>query len=336
VLGGILCVAILAGGLCFGWTWWRLQRFLEATDDAYVEADISTIAPRVAGLVREIRVADNQPVLRGAELVVIDDRDLQARLAEVRARRSARHAAMNSLDRESSLQSAAVARASADVESASAERERAELDRSRYEELATSQLVSRQRVELARLDARKMQSALTAARATLVLEQRRADLLIARKEEIGASIRESEAAVAQAEHDDDSTIVRAPIDGVVGNRKVRVGQYVHVGTAMMALTPLGATYVIANFKETQVRRMRPGQRAAIEVDAYPGTRVTGMVESLAPAAGSRFALLPPENATGNFTRIVQRIPVRIRLLPDHPLAGRIRPGMSATATVDTR
>ena len=329
-------MAILAGGVCLAWTWWTLQRFLEETDDASVEADISVIAPRVAGLVREIRVADNQPVLRGAELVVIDDRDLQARLAEVRARSSARRAAMNSLDRESSLQSAAVARASADVESASAECERAERDQSRYEELASSQLVSSQRVELARLDARKMQSALTAARATLVLEQRRADLVTARKEEIGASIRESDAGVAQAEHDDDSTIVRAPIDGVVGNRKVRVGQYVHVGTAMMALTPLRATYIVANFKETQVRRMRPGQRAAVEVDAYPGTRLAGTVESLAPAAGSRFALLPPENATGNFTRIVQRIPVRIRLLPDHPLVGRIRPGMSATATVDTR
>jgi membrane fusion protein (multidrug efflux system) len=336
ILGGILFVLLLAGGVLFSWKWWTLGRFLQRTDNAYVEADISVIAPKVAGLVSQILVTDNQSVPRGTRLVLIDDRDLHARLEEARARLAGRAAALESFKRESELQSAAVERASADVESATAEDERAERDLGRYEQLARARLISPQGAELATIEARKTQAALTSARAALAVEQRRIRLIAARREEVVAAIAEAQANVAQAELDLESAVVRAPVDGVVGNRKVRVGQYVHAGTPLMAVTPLSSTYIVANFKETQLERMRPGQPVTIDLDAYPSNRLEGAIESLAPAAASRFALLPPENATGNFTKIVQRIPVRVRLQSDHALLGRIRPGMSAIATVDTK
>jgi membrane fusion protein, multidrug efflux system len=177
---------------------------------------------------------------------------------------------------------------------------------------------------------------LNAEEALLGVERRRAQLIAARREEALAAIDEAEAVFAQAKFDRDSAVVRSPVDGVVSNRTVRMGQYVRAGSPMMAVTPLAQIYVVANFKETQMEHMRPGQPVSIAVDAYPGEFLAGTIESLAPAAGSRFAMLPPENATGNFTKIVQRIPVRIRLAPDHPLAGRLRAGMSVVATVDTK
>jgi membrane fusion protein, multidrug efflux system len=333
---GILIPVVLAGVALLGGRWWVLGRFLERTDNAYVEADISVVAPRVSGHVQEILVTDNEPVRQGTELVRIDDRELQAQFAEARARLSARRAALEGLEREARLQSAQVSRVMAEVESSTAELDRTRLDLARYEELARARLISQQRLELARVEARKTHAAQTASLAALAVERRRAELVSARREEMRAQLREAEAAVVRADLDRESTVVRAPIDGVVGNRSVRVGQYVRTGTPMMAISPLRTTYVVANFKETQLERMRPGQSVAIEVDAYPDSRLAGVLESVAPAAGSRFALLPPQNATGNFTKIVQRIPVRILLPRDHELVGRIRPGMSVVAIVDTR
>jgi membrane fusion protein (multidrug efflux system) len=333
---GISAVTLLGIAVQAGWKWWSLGRFQQRTDNAYVEADISIIAPRVAGYVRAVPVMDNQSVRAGDVLVRIEDRELQAHLAEARARLAARLAALDTLDRESALQRSAISRATAELESAVASNERAELDVVRYLELSRRQLVSRQRVEDSEVETRKARAALAAARAALAVEQRRTDLIAARREEAQAAITEARAVVARVEFDAQGAVIHAPIDGIVGNRTVRVGQYVRPGTALMAVAPLQSVYVIANFKETQLERMRPGQHAALQIDAYPGTSLRGVIHSFAPAAGSRFTILPPENATGNFTKIVQRIPVRIDLRSDHPLAGRIRPGMSVVATVDAR
>jgi membrane fusion protein, multidrug efflux system len=333
---GILSAVLLATAGGFGWYWWTAGRYLESTHNAYVEADISVVAPKVAGYVREVRVTDNESVRRGVALAVIDGREVEARLLEARARHSARLAALESLKREAELQSSTVVRARADVESAAAEHDRATLDLARYEGLSKAHLISAQRLDLARAEVRKTRAALESAQAALAVEQRRVALIASRHEEARAAMAEAGAAVTQAELDVENMIVRAPVDGMVGNRTVRIGQYVRAGTPMMVVAPLRSTYVIANFKETQLGQMRPGQRVTLDFDAYPETSLAGKIESFAPAAGSRFAILPPENATGNFTKIVQRIPVRIRLPAEHALSGRIRPGMSVIATVDTR
>jgi membrane fusion protein, multidrug efflux system len=333
---GIFAAALLAMCASFGWQWWTQGRFLERTDNAYVEADISIIAPKVAGYVLKVQITDNEAVSSGNELVVIDDRELQAHLDEAKARLATRLAALETLERESVLQRSAVARASADLESASAEHERAKLDLARYRELSRNKLVSQQQLELSGAETRKTQAALASAQAALAVEQRRVDVVAARRKEAQAAVIEMRATLALTEFDLENATVRAPMDGVVGNRMVRVGQYVTAGTPMMAVAPLQSVYVVANFKETQLERLRPGQSVVLELDAYPETPLTGIVESFAPAAGSRFTILPPQNATGNFTKIVQRIPVRIGFPSHHPLVGKLRPGMSVIATVDVR
>jgi membrane fusion protein (multidrug efflux system) len=333
---GIFAAALLAASATYGSRWWTQGRFLERTDNAYVEADISIVAPKVAGYVRQVRITDNEVVTSGSELAVIDDRELQAHFDEAEARLATRRAALETLDRESALQRSAVARASADLESASAEHERARLDLARYRELSRNRLISQQQLERSGAETTKTQAALASAHAALAVEQRRVDVVAARRKEAQAAVIEMQAALALAALDVENATVRAPMDGVVGNRMVRVGQYVTAGTPMMAIAPLQSVYVVANFKETQLERMRPGQSVALELDAYPATPLTGIVESFAPAAGSRFTILPPQNATGNFTKIVQRIPVRIGFSSRHPLVGKLRPGMSVVATVDVR
>jgi len=336
IAAGILAAVLLATAAVSAWRWWSVGRFQQRTDNAYVEADISVVAPRLAGYVRVVEVTDNQPVHAGDVLVLIDDRELRAHLAEAHARFTARLAALETLSRETELQHSMVARAAAELESTVAENERAKLDSVRYRELSHKQLISRQRVEDADVDARKAQAALASAQAALAVEQRRTELIAARHEEAQAAVAEARAVVAQANFDVQNAVICAPIDGIVGNRTVRVGQYVRAGTALMAVAPLQSIYVVANFKETQLARMRAGQHATLQIDAYPETELVGVIDSFAPAAGSRFTILPPENATGNFTKIVQRIPVRIELRSGHPLAGKIRPGMSVIATVDAR
>jgi membrane fusion protein (multidrug efflux system) len=319
-----------------GWYWWRVARFIESTDDAFVQADISAISPKVEGYVREVRVTDNQEVKSGDVLVVIDHRDFAAKVDQARANRDVQHAALAMLETRRIWQQAVIDQAAAAVASAEAELRRAQLELVRQRDLAKADVASRQKFEAADADARKAEAGLARASAALAAERDQLGVLDAERRQDEARLRQAEASLQLAQNDLDDTVIRAPVDGVIGNKGVQVGQLVKAGTLLLAVVPLPRVYVVANFKETQLAGMRPGQPVSLTVDALPGRTLRGFIESLAPASGALFSLLPPENATGNFTKIVQRVPVRIALAPDEPLLAQLRPGLSAVVQIDTR
>jgi membrane fusion protein, multidrug efflux system len=329
-------VVLLVFGAGGGWYWWTSWRFLQSTDDAYVQSDVSLISPKIEGYIKEVRVRDNEPVAAGQVLFVVDDRDFGAKLAQAEAAVVTAEASVATYATRLKLQQAMIDQAAASLRSAEADLSRAQLDYKRYTALATSDYASRQRYESADADARKADAALGKARAALVAEQSQLAVLESQKREEEAKLTQARAALQLAKNDLDNTVIRAPVAGIAGNRAGQTGQYVKPGTQLLSLVPLPRVFVTANFKETQLTRMRPGQPAEISVDAYPDQPLQGRVESFAPGSGAQFSLLPPDNATGNFTKIVQRVPVRIAVPADGPLARLLRPGLSVTVTVDTR
>jgi len=318
-----------------------------STEAAYVEADSSTVAPRVRGLVAEVLVADNQTVRRGQPLVRIDPEEFDARLAaaqadllDAQARMTSARSALVALDAEERLAGANVRAAATAIRAADAENVRAAADGRRYEALADTGAVARRDVERFRAAAVSAQSAADRSRAQYAVSLGQSDVTRARRatllaaiDQAGADVARAEAALALARQDQGHAVVFSPIDGVVGDRKVEPGDYVQPGTRLLSVVPMGSLYVTANFKETQVERMVPGQAATIKIDALGGKALTGRVESFAPGSGSRFSLLPFEPGTGNFTKIVQRVPVRIRFDPGQPALARLRPGLSTTVKV---
>src|SRR3954451_10898762 len=269
-------------------------------------------------------------------MFVIDDRDYAAKTAQAEAAVATAQGTVATYANRLELQRAMIRPAEAAEAFAEVEVDRARLDRRRYAALVSSEFASRQRFETAEADARKADAALDKARAALVAERNQLAVLQSQKGEEEARLAQARAALVLARNDLDNTVIRAPFAGVVGNRAARIGQYVKPGTQLAALVPLPQVYVTANFKETQLTHMQPGQPADIVVDAYPAEHLTGTIESFSPASGAQFSLLPPDNATGNFTKIVQRVPVRIALPPDTPLLGMLRPGLSVTVSVDIR
>jgi len=336
VLFIILPVAVLALGVSGGWYWWNVLRFLQSTDDAYVQSDISLISPKVEGYIKEVRVADNQEVAEGDVLFVIDDRDFAAKVAQAEAAVTTEEAMVVTYGSRLDLQRAMIEEAQAMLESAEADLSRAQRDFTRYSALMSSDFASRQRFEQAQADSRKAEAAVARSRAALAAAQNQLAVLRSQRHEEEGRRQQARATLQLARNDLENTVIRAPVSGVAGNRAGQVGQYVKAGTQLLSLVPLSRVYVTANFKETQLTRMRPGQLAAVSVDAYPDLTIDGRIESFAPASGAQFSLLPPDNATGNFTKIVQRVPVRIALPANSPLTGRLRPGLSVTVAVDTR
>ena len=329
----VLLVAAVGGG---AWYWWTELRFVESTDDAYVQSDVTLISPKIEGYIKKVKVADNQAVVEGAILFVIDDRDFKAKAAQAEAAVATTEAMIATYESRLKLQEAMIDQATAVVKSSEADLSRAQQDYKRYSALMTSDFASRQRFEQAEADARKAEAALAKSRAAHAAEQNQLTVLQSQQREEEARLQQARANLWLAKNDLDNTVIRAPISGVAGNRAGQVGQYVKPGTQLLALVPLPNVYVTANFKETQLTRMRPGQLAEVSVDAYPDQVLEGRIESFAPASGAQFSLLPPDNATGNFTKIVQRVPVRIALPSGGPLAGLLRPGLSVTVTIDTR
>jgi membrane fusion protein (multidrug efflux system) len=333
--GAILVLAGLWYGGGYGWYWWRDGRFLETTDNAYVRADVTLVASKIAGYVVSMEVEDNQPVQVGQVLFRIDDADYRARVEQARADVENRRAALDTAKSQEQLQTSVIAQVEAEVRSASADNERTRADLDRYTQLAAREVASTQRYESARADAAKSTAALTASQARLVAERDRVKLLASQEAGARAILDQARATLKLVEIDLANTVVRAPISGTVGNWQVRVGRYLQPGMQLLAIVPIADAYVVANYKETQLDHIKVGQRVEMEVDSYPGRTVFGRVSSLSPASGAQFALLPPDNATGNFTKVVQRIPVKITI--DHnKLAGELRPGMSVIAKVDTR
>jgi membrane fusion protein (multidrug efflux system) len=331
----VLLVIVLALGAGAGWHWWTVWRFEQSTDDAYVQSDITVISPKVEGYIKQVRVAENQRVAAGQVLFVVDDRDFAAKTAQAEAAVATEAASVLTYDSRMQLQRSMIEESKAEIAAADAERVRTERDYQRYTQLAATDYASRQRLETAEADDRKAAAALLQKRAALAAAQDQLNVLRAQRDEEKARRQQIRAALQLARNDLDNTVIRAPVAGVAGNRAGQVGQYVKPGTQLLSLVPLPYVYVTANFKETQLTHMRPGQAAQISVDAYPDQPLTGRIESFAPASGAEFSLLPPDNATGNFTKIVQRVPVRIAVPADGPLARLLRPGLSVTVTVDT-
>jgi membrane fusion protein, multidrug efflux system len=327
---------LLAFGAAAGWYWWTEWRFLQSTDDAYVQSDISLISPKIEGYIKDVRVQDNQPVAAGDVLFVIEDRDFAAKVAQAQAAVATEEAAVDTFDSRLDLQRAMIEQAKAEVTAAEAEKARSERDFQRYKQLAASDYASRQQFEKTQADDEKAAAALAQKRAAVEAALGTLRVLRAQRDEEKAKREQARAALALARIDLDRTVIRAPVAGIAGNRAGQVGQYVKPGTQLLSIVPLPKVYVTANFKETQLTRMRVGQVAEISVDAYPDRSLKGRIESFAPASGAQFSLLPPDNATGNFTKIVQRVPVRVAVPADASLAGLLRPGLSVTVTVDTR
>lgn len=338
-------ILLLSGGvLGGGWYYWTAGRFFETTNDAYVHSDISVVSAQSAGVVRAIHAVDNQAVRRGDLLITLIDTDYAARVAQAQAAVVAQRATIAKIQREIEAQRAIIEEGVANEARTLAEVQRTRLDHDRYLGLAAASWASHQRLEQAEADWRKASA--TAAQAQAETTARRSQIRVLDSASIQAETvaRHLQTAVTLAEIELDHTVIRAPIDGVVSNRAAQIGQYVRGGAPLLSLVPLPMVYVVANFKETQIAQMRPGQTVSISVDAFPGQTLQGRIDGIAPGSGSVFSLLPPENATGNFTKIVQRVPVRIALpqgLPDTPdeqtqILRRLRPGLSVSVSIDTR
>lgn len=330
-----VAVAAVAAAADFGWGYWTTGRFQVSTDDAYVKADSTTIAPKVSGHIAEVLVADNERVKAGQILARIDDRDFKVSLERAMAEVEAAEA--NIANKQSALvaQQSAIDAARATVEADKADQTFAEQDDKRYSELARQGFGTVQNAQQAASRITAARAAVTRDTAALANETKQLDVIRAEVAQAKAALDSAKAAQNQARLNLSYTALAAPIDGVIGNRTLRVGQYLQAGTQLMAVVPTKAAYIVANYKETQLTDVYPGQKVTVEVDTFPGQVFEGHVDSIAPASGQEFALLPPDNATGNFTKVVQRIPVKIVLDRGTPRSVTLRPGMSVYPTIDT-
>ncbi len=320
----------------FGWRYWTVGRFEVSTDDAYVRADNTTIAPKVSGYIGAVPVGDNEQVKAGQVLARIDDRDFRVALQQAKADVASARAGIANKRAALDAQQSVIDAARATIVADQANQTFAEQEDTRYAGLAAKGYGSVQNAQQAASRFAANRAAVARDMAALASAVKQLDVLKAELAQAEAAMARGEAAQNQAELNLSYATILSPVDGVVGNRTLRVGQYVQAGTQLMAVVPAQEAYVVANYKETQLTDVRPGQPVEIEVDMFPGQIFRGRVDSIAPASGQEFALLPPDNATGNFTKVVQRIPVKITLDSGSPLAVMLRPGMSVVPTIDTK
>jgi membrane fusion protein (multidrug efflux system) len=333
---GAAAIAIIAVAGYYGHDYWQNGRFEVSTDDAYVQADNSAIAPKISGYLAEVLVGDNQVVKAGQPLAHIDDRDFRAALDQAKADVAAAQATIEAEQASLDIQQSTIdaARATLDVDKAN--ETFAEQNNKRYASLASNGYAAVQTAQQAASQIAAAQASIVRDTAALDGAVKQVALLKAEIAQAAAALAKSQAIQHQAELNLSYTTIIAPVDGTVGNRTLRIGQYVQAGTQLMSLVPTNAAYVVANYKETQLTDVHPGQPVDIEVDMFPGKIYHGRVDSLAPASGQEFALLPPDNATGNFTKVVQRIPVRIALDAQTMDSGDLRPGMSVEPSINTK
>ncbi|OXI31681.1 multidrug ABC transporter permease [Burkholderia sp. AU16741] len=334
----LLVVAVLAavGGAVWLGRWWTVGRFIESTNDAYLQADSMTAAPKVAGYVTDVYVRDNQPVKAGDPLVRLDVRQYQVALAQAQATVDARRADIARAEADISQQRANLDQADAQAKVSRINAQHASDEYTRYAPLAATGAETHERVADLKSTRDQAAATLAANNASIAAARTQIASFTAQLQQARAQLEAAQASAAQAQLDLDNTIVRSTLAGRVGDRTVRVGQYVQPGTRLLTVVPVDSIYLVANFKETQIGNMRIGQPVELHVDALPGGPLSGVVDSFAPGTGAQFALLPPENATGNFTKIVQRVPVRIRLAANARAQRMLLPGLSVTVDVDTR
>lgn len=328
---------IAAGGIAwYGWDWWRVGRFIETTDDAYVGGNVTTLSPHVAGFVSNILVGDNQLVHSGQLVIELDNRDYLANLAHAEAVVRNRNAALVNLHAKYALQQSMIQQAEADLLAKEADAGYAREDAARYHKLALTTFGTVQNDQKAFAADQRAEATVRAGAAGLDAARQQLAVIDTEIAETRASLGEAQADLRTARLDLGYTRIRSPIEGYVGDRAAQIGAYATVGTALLSIVPAHGLWVDANFKEDELARMRPGQQATILADVLPGRKFTGRVVSLAPATGAIFSVIPPENATGNFTKIVQRVPVRIAVADGAGILGLLRPGLSTTVSVDTR
>jgi len=335
---GVAAAVLLAGvvyGAHFAHDYWMVGRFIVSTDNAYVKSDYTTVAPKVAGYIKNVLVNDNDVVRAGQIIAKIDDRDFQAALSQARADVAASEAGLANIDAQIDLQKSIIGQAKASLDASKASMVFAKSDASRSARLITNGAGTQSRAEQSQSILDQAVAAVERDQAALITAQNKVPVLRTQRDQLVAQRDRTVAGAHQAELNASYTDIVAAVDGTVGARSIRVGQFVSSGTQLMALVPLHSVYIVANFKETQLTAVRPGQPVMIKVDSFPDLEIKGRVDSISPASGLEFSLLPPDNATGNFTKIVQRIPVKI-LIEDEDALGLLRAGMSVEPEIDTR
>jgi membrane fusion protein (multidrug efflux system) len=331
----LVAAAIIVVLFATQWDHWVGLAVRQVTDDAYVRGDITPLSAKVEGYVRRVAVDDFERVKEGDLLVEIEDDDYRARAAQAEADLLGAKAAIENLKARKAAQHAQVAEAEDAIKATQADVERTRLEAARQRTLLATTFGTRQRVEQADAAAERFSATLARNEAELDAQRSQLAVLDTQEAQLRADAKAKQAALDLAKINLGYTRILAPVSGMVSERDVRNGQYVHAGSQVISVVPLDNVWVLGNYKETQLTHVAIGQRAEIRVDTFPGVVITAMVDSIAPASGAQFSLLPPDNATGNFTKVVQRIPVKLRIAPDNPLAGRLRPGMSVIATILT-
>ncbi len=332
----LIGLAILLGvGAILGLNWWTHGRFIQSTDDAYLHADQVTVAPKVSGYVEAVYVAENQTVAPGQPLVRIDARSYQAALAQQSAAIDARRADIALSERQMAQQEAAIEQTRAQLAGAEANAAYAAREAQRYKTLSGEGVETQERAAQAKNQQDQAAATLKADAASLAVAERQIAAMQAQIQQAKAQLEGAQAQASAAQLNVGDTLLCASIAGRIGDKTVQLGQFVQPGTRLMSIVPTSQIYLVANFKETQIGRMRIGQPAKVKIDALGGRIIEGRLQSFAPGTGAQFALLPPENATGNFTKIVQRVPVRFSLSAPADVADHLLPGLSATVEVDT-
>jgi membrane fusion protein, multidrug efflux system len=332
----ILAVALIGAGGWYGYNWWTDGRFLVSTDDAYISGDIAVISPKVSGYVEKVNVVENQTVKAGDLLVTLDQGDYRIALEQAEANVESANLAVSRMDAQIAVGEASLKQSQAQLGALQAALRGAEITQKRQTELAAKSVGTTADLDNAQIALEQAQANLAAGDAAVTSASANIDLLRAQRTEAVNTVRLQELAVQQARRDLDFTVLKAPYDGTIGNLSVQTGDLVSSGKRLASLVPLDALYIDANYKETQLGHIVPGAKVRVHVDAFDEDTIEGTVESIAPASGAVFSLLPPENATGNFTKVVQRVPVRIAIPQDVLNERRLRAGLSVVAEVDTR
>ncbi|MBV1701146.1 MAG: HlyD family secretion protein [Hyphomicrobiales bacterium] len=346
----VVIIAALGFGIVKGYDWFVVGRFIVATDDAYVKAGVTTLAAKIPGYITKVNVIDNQNVKKGDVIASIDPTDYQLAVEAAQKKMATQDATIARIDEQSQAQAAMINQAEAQLNAANGQlagvqanlvRTSAAYDRAVA--LVHSHFGTQATLDQAKGDRDAAQAAVTSAQANIIGAQAairaakaNATVIVAQKTEAERARSEMQVALDQATHNLAFTQIVAPVDGIIGNKSVEVGNYVQPGQRLLALIPLDSVYVEANFKETQLDALKPGQKVSLTIDSLDGKKIEGVVQSIAPASGSQYSLLPPDNATGNFTKITQRVPVRIKVPAEVAASGELRPGLSVEADVNTR
>ncbi|WP_284775655.1 HlyD family secretion protein [Agrobacterium sp. lyk4-40-TYG-31] len=332
----IIAIAALAGGGWYGYQWWTDGRFLISTDDAYVKGDIAVISPKVSGYVAKVDIVANQEVKAGDPMVTLDDGDYRNALEQAQAQLETQQLSLNRIDAQIAGAEASLAQAVAQKGALDAALRGADINLKRATELQSKDVGTAASSDNAQIAMEQAKANLVAGEAGVVSAQANIDLLRAQRKEAEGSVKSLEISRDKAARDLSFTVLRAPYDGVIGNLSVQTGDLVSVGKRLASLVPMDDLYIDANFKETQLAKIEPGSKVRVHVDAFGDHDIEATVQSISPASGSVFSLLPPENATGNFTKVIQRVPVRVVFSKEDLAKHKLRAGLSVVVDVDTR